>query len=90
MNSEGTGQFIPKKVNAYFCKICDDDDPDVDEDYRQGDVICRGCGCVLGTIVSEASEWRTFAQDGNSTGVDMNRVGAAENPLLQALRAPRR
>jgi len=78
------GGFVPTKSRGYYCPICENDDPDFDEDEKQGDVICRDCGCVMGTIISEGSEWRSFASDGNSTGVDHNRVGAAENPLLQA------
>eukprot|EP00656_Telonema_subtile_P054626 TRINITY_DN820_c0_g1_i1.p1 TRINITY_DN820_c0_g1~~TRINITY_DN820_c0_g1_i1.p1 ORF type:complete len:348 (+),score=101.75 TRINITY_DN820_c0_g1_i1:94-1137(+) len=67
---------------AYYCKICQNDAPDVVEDYATGDAICSECGCVLeGGIIDQTSEWRTFASDAGS--VDPSRVGAAENPLLE-------
>ncbi|KAK3205857.1 hypothetical protein Dsin_019903 [Dipteronia sinensis] len=54
-------------------------------DNMSGDTICTDCGLVLeawniqGTI-----EWRTFSDDNNnnSSHRDPNRVGKAENPLL--------
>lgn len=66
----------------YFCTDCQISDPDVVEDFSAGDVICRGCGLVLGErLVDEHSEWRTFSNSDNQ-GADPNRVGAASNPLL--------
>jgi len=53
------------------------------EDYRAGDMICSECGLVVGDrMIDVGSEWRTFSSDTESK--DMNRVGAAENPLLGA------
>jgi hypothetical protein len=52
-------------------------------DYAAGDLICKGCGLVLGDrIVDEHSEWRTFSNS-DSTGADPNRVGGPSNPLLR-------
>lgn len=51
------------------------------EDHRAGDMICSQCGLVVGDrIIDVGSEWRTFANDKEST--DMTRVGAAEDPTM--------
>ena len=43
-------------------------------------MICSECGLVVGDrIIDVGSEWRTFANDKEST--DMTRVGAAEVSL---------
>lgn len=67
----------------YHCPICDNSEPDIIEDNKEGTVICTDCGAVLDTLIDMGSEWRSFAAGDGSTGVDMNRVGAAENPLLE-------
>ena len=65
------------------CKDCDDAVPNLFEDYASGDIICRGCGCVLQQhMIDMRSEWRTFAADGNGPGDDPSRVGGPSNPLL--------
>lgn len=52
------------------------------EDYRAGDMICPICGLVVGDrMIDVGSEWRTFSNDKETK--DMNRVGAAENPLFE-------
>ncbi|CAF0776442.1 unnamed protein product [Brachionus calyciflorus] len=52
------------------------------EDHRAGDMICSECGLVVGDrCVDVGSEWRTFANDKEST--DMTRVGAAEDPTME-------
>jgi len=67
-----------------WCPICQSDTPDILEDNAQGDVICRDCGAVLDNLIDMGSEWRSFANDGTSSGGgDPSRVGGAENPLLQ-------
>ena len=44
-------------------------------------MICSQCGLVVGDrIIDVGSEWRTFANDKEST--DMTRVGAAEDPTM--------
>lgn len=51
------------------------------EDYRAGDMICSECGLVVGDrVIDVGSEWRTFSNE--RSGVDPNRVGGPENPLL--------
>ncbi|KAM9994819.1 hypothetical protein ACTFIY_000997 [Dictyostelium cf. discoideum] len=69
--------------NKLWCMVCRIQDPDIIEDYAKGDLICRGCGVVVGDrIVDEHSEWRTFSNS-ESTGADPNRVGGPINPLLR-------
>lgn len=37
---------------------------DVVTDYSQGDIVCRGCGMILGErIIDDTPEWRNFAND---------------------------
>jgi len=65
------------------CSECKDPNPELVEDYSAGDMICKGCGSVLGDrIIDEHSEWRTFSNS-DSTGADPNRVGGPSNPLLR-------
>merc|ERR1719410_3219020 len=53
------------------------------DDPKSGRRICTSCGLVLeNQIISEQSEWRTFA-DNDRGGPDPNRVGAAQHYLLQ-------
>ncbi|KAK2643492.1 hypothetical protein Ddye_025255 [Dipteronia dyeriana] len=55
-------------------------------DNMLGDTICTECGLVLETWnIQGTMEWRTFSDDNNknnSSNRDPNRVGKAENPLL--------
>ena len=56
---------------------------DIIDDPKSGRKICTSCGLVLeNSLISEQSEWRTFA-DGDKSGPDPNRVGAAQHYLLQ-------
>jgi len=53
------------------------------DDTKTGRKICTSCGLVLeNCLISETSEWRTFA-DNDRNGPDPNRVGAAQHYLLQ-------
>eukprot|EP01083_Nonionella_stella_P274198 930651_1 len=53
------------------------------DDPKSGRKICTSCGLVLeNQIISEQSEWRTFA-DNDRSGPDPNRVGQAQHYLLQ-------
>ncbi|KAA8493950.1 Transcription initiation factor IIB [Porphyridium purpureum] len=63
------------------CTECGSDD--IVEDWKQGTLVCRGCGLVLqAEIVDLGSEWRTFTSD--EPGQDPNRVGGPANPLLES------
>ena len=63
-----------------MCKYCRNPNPNIVEEFANGDLVCADCGLVLGDrIVDTRSEWRTFAND---DGDDPSRVGAAANPLL--------
>ncbi|KYR02804.1 transcription initiation factor IIB [Tieghemostelium lacteum] len=84
--STSNNEIIKKKYGLLIkltCPVCKNNDPDIVEDYAKGDLICRGCGVVLGDrIIDEHSEWRTFSNS-ESTGADPNRVGGPTNPLLR-------
>lgn len=46
-----------------------------------GDVVCTSCGFVgEASLIDETAEWRSFSDKSNA--VDMNRVGAPINSLL--------
>eukprot|EP00824_Muranothrix_gubernata_P003188 TRINITY_DN13912_c0_g1_i1.p1 TRINITY_DN13912_c0_g1~~TRINITY_DN13912_c0_g1_i1.p1 ORF type:complete len:330 (-),score=62.70 TRINITY_DN13912_c0_g1_i1:9-998(-) len=65
-----------------WCPVCKTFDPDVVEDHKQGDTICRECSTVLAErMIDEHSEWRTIAD--NQGDDDPSRVGSAGNPLLE-------
>ncbi|GAA5825979.1 hypothetical protein JCM11251_000076 [Rhodosporidiobolus azoricus] len=52
------------------------------EEFSSGDLVCGGCGLVLGDkVVDTRSEWRSFA---DSEGDDPSRVGGPQDPLLDA------
>ncbi|KAG9057393.1 transcription initiation factor IIB [Serendipita sp. 407] len=66
-----------------ICPECKDPMPNIEEEFSSGDLVCRGCGLVLGDrIVDTRSEWRTFA---NEEGDDPSRVGGPTNPIYEGL-----
>lgn len=63
-----------------MCPDCNEDPPNIIEDWQEGNVTCTTCGLVLEThLVDQRSEWRTFASD-DGKGDDPSRVGKAEDP----------
>ncbi|KAJ2713301.1 transcription initiation factor IIB [Coemansia spiralis] len=78
-------QQAQSQVDANFsvkltCRYCRDAVPNIVEDFAAGDLVCGGCGLVLGDrIVDTRSEWRTFA---DTEGDDPSRVGDSANPHL--------
>lgn len=47
---------------SHRCESCGSQD--VVTDYSAGDVVCRGCGMILGErIIDDTPEWRNFAND---------------------------
>ncbi|KIM25500.1 hypothetical protein M408DRAFT_74141 [Serendipita vermifera MAFF 305830] len=76
---------LPKQDLAVrlICPECRDSQPNIEEEFSSGDLVCRGCGLVLGDrIVDTRSEWRTFA---NEEGDDPSRVGGPTNPIYEGL-----
>ena len=74
-------------VEAYqqklVCNNCNNDDPEVIEDFAAGDLICGDCGLVLGDrVIDMRSEWRTFSND-NAPQKDNSRVGAGKTQSCQ-------
>ncbi|KAI5477493.1 transcription initiation factor TFIIB [Pseudohyphozyma bogoriensis] len=64
------------------CPDCQDDQVQLVEEFGSGDLVCGGCGLVLGDkIVDTRSEWRSFA---DSEGDDPSRVGGPVDPLMDA------
>lgn len=75
--------FTEARDVKLICPDCREDPPDLVEEYSSGDLVCAGCGLVVGDkIVDTRSEWRTFA---NEDGDDPSRVGQAANPILDGL-----
>ncbi|KAI6095419.1 cyclin-like protein [Pisolithus croceorrhizus] len=75
--------YGPDLAVRLICPDCRDPNPNIVEEYGSGDLVCGGCGLVLGDrIVDTRSEWRTFAND---EGDDPSRVGAASDPLMEGM-----
>jgi len=75
--------YGPDLAVRLICPECRDPNPNIVEEFGSGDLVCGGCGLVLGDrIVDTRSEWRTFAND---EGDDPSRVGAASDPLLEGM-----
>lgn len=64
-----------------ICPECQNPNPNLEEDFAAGDVICRDCGAVLmDRLIDSRSEWRTFSNDGG--GDDPSRVGGPVDTLV--------
>ncbi|KAI0252061.1 cyclin-like protein [Lactifluus subvellereus] len=75
--------FAPDLSVRLICPDCRDPNPTIIEEFGAGDLVCGGCGLVLGDrVVDTRSEWRTFAND---EGDDPSRVGAAADPLMEGM-----
>eukprot|EP00484_Ammonia_sp_Unknown_P017792 CAMPEP_0197045396 /NCGR_PEP_ID=MMETSP1384-20130603/21260_1 /TAXON_ID=29189 /ORGANISM="Ammonia sp." /LENGTH=346 /DNA_ID=CAMNT_0042477005 /DNA_START=187 /DNA_END=1227 /DNA_ORIENTATION=+ len=71
-------QFLVPEVHCPDCKQYGE----VLEDRKSGQTVCRRCGLVLeNQLISEETEWRSFANDDKS-GPDPNRVGCVQNIYL--------
>jgi transcription initiation factor TFIIB len=54
--------FAPDLSVRLICPDCRDPNPTIIEDFKAGDLVCAGCGLVLGDrIVDTRSEWRVRA-----------------------------
>lgn len=49
-------------------------------DSRGGQLVCTGCGLVIGGYISPEAEWRNFSEN-DRRGADPNRIGAAQDTL---------
>jgi len=75
--------YGPDLAVRLICPDCRDPNPNIVEEFGSGDLVCGGCGLVLGDrVVDTRSEWRTFAND---EGDDPSRVGAASDPLMEGI-----
>lgn len=69
--------------NILMCPDCQENPPNLTEEFSSGDVVCTSCGVVVGDrIVDTRSEWRTFANDDQNND-DPSRVGDVGNPLFE-------
>ena len=65
-----------------ICPDCNNNPPNLVEEFSSGDMVCGDCGLVLGArIVDTRSEWRTFSNDDQNND-DPSRVGDGPNVLL--------
>jgi transcription initiation factor TFIIB len=65
-----------------MCPDCQENPPNLVEEFSSGDTVCGSCGRVLADrIIDTRSEWRTFSNDDQGND-DPSRVGDAANPLL--------
>jgi TFIIB zinc-binding len=54
--------FAPDLSVRLICLDCRDPNPTIVEEFGSGDLVCAGCGLVLGDrIVDTRSEWRVCA-----------------------------
>lgn len=64
LNAPGATQpkpqtFGPDLNVRLICPECRDQNPKIVEEFSSGDLVCGGCGLVLGDrIVDTRSEWR--------------------------------
>ncbi|KAI2780583.1 cyclin-like protein [Daldinia loculata] len=80
--NESDGGYKQNLNQRLLCPDCNEDPPNLVEEFSSGDMVCGSCGLVLGDrIIDTRSEWRTFANDDQGND-DPSRVGDAANPLL--------
>lgn len=65
-----------------ICPDCQENPPNLVEEFSSGDMVCASCGLIVGErIVDTRSEWRTFANDDQGND-DPSRVGDAPNLMI--------
>lgn len=80
--ADALGNWQANLNQTMICPDCQENPPNLAEEFSSGDMVCDSCGLVLGDrIVDTRSEWRTFSNDDQGND-DPSRVGDAENPLL--------
>lgn len=81
---QASGKQVADLNVRLMCSVCRDPEPNIVEDFKQGDLICGTCGTVFkDRIIDTRSEWRTFSND-EAPGDDPSRVGGPSDPLLGA------
>ena len=71
------GMDKARSTFTHLCRECRSSN--TMEDHHSGDIVCTDCGLVIGRVIDQGEEWRTFADD---EGPDKSRVGTARNDLL--------
>ena len=86
IHTHSTPQQRPWRENFNYhelCPECEENPPNLVEEFSSGDMVCDSCGLVLGSrIIDTRSEWRTFTDGDGAAPIDPSRVGAAPNILL--------
>jgi len=68
--------------NILMCPDCQENPPNLQEEFSSGDVVCTSCGLVVGErIIDTRSEWRTFSNDDQGND-DPSRVGDGPNLMI--------
>lgn len=79
---EGSDEYYQNLNVHLICPECQDNPPNLVDEYASGDTVCGTCGLVLQShVVDTRSEWRTFS-NGDENNDDPSRVGAVANTLL--------
>jgi len=79
---QGEDEWVQNLNVKVICPDCQEDPPNLVEEFSSGDTVCASCGRVLADrIIDTRSEWRTFSNDDQGND-DPSRVGDAANPLL--------
>ncbi|KAF2110492.1 hypothetical protein BDV96DRAFT_667517 [Lophiotrema nucula] len=64
-----------------ICPDCQENPPNLVEEYAQGEIVCGSCGRVLDDhVLDTRQEWRDYSNDYGEQE-DHSRVGQAANPL---------
>jgi transcription initiation factor TFIIB len=77
-NTSKNGEWREDLNVILTCPDCQENPPNLVEEWSSGDMVCASCGLVLDKIIDSRSEWRTFSGDDNG-GDDPSRVGDAPN-----------
>jgi transcription initiation factor TFIIIB Brf1 subunit/transcription initiation factor TFIIB len=65
----------PGNISCQYCG-----GSDVVTDYAAGDIVCRGCGSVLGErLISEEAEWREYDDDDRGGSGDAARASYSDS-----------
>jgi len=82
VDDEEVPGFVENHNVVSMCPECQENPPNLVEEFSSGDTVCGSCGLVLSErIVDTRSEWRTFSNDDSATD-DPSRVGDGANTLL--------
>ncbi|KAM5355924.1 hypothetical protein ACJ41O_002570 [Fusarium nematophilum] len=83
VSDASAGAFQEDLNDILMCPDCQENPPNLIEEFSSGDMVCQSCGVVVGTrIIDTRSEWRTFAND-DQGGDDPSRVGGPQDEYME-------